>query len=292
MIASKIALGAVQFGLDYGIANETGQVKDAEVDQILSQSKKSGIDVLDTAITYGTSEDVLGQIGVDNFRVVTKLPSFPKDQDNIAFWVHGQVDASLKRLKQKKIYGLLLHRSQDLLSSDGDRLVEILAELKAAGLVEKVGVSIYGPEELDLIFDKIKIDLVQAPLNVVDRRLQSSGWLGRLKDNGIEVHIRSVFLQGLLLMERQHVPEKFSRWSKLWDQWNQKLETAKVSRLVACLSYPLFLEQVDRVIVGVDSAKQLSEILEAAKSANNELDTAFMRSSDVDLINPSRWAYL
>jgi hydroxyethylthiazole kinase-like sugar kinase family protein len=93
-------------------------------------------------------------------------------------------------------------------------------------------------------------------------------------------------------MARRQIPAKFSRWSNLWDQWNQKLETAKVSRLVACLSCPLSLEQVDRVIVGVDSAKQLSEILEAANSANDELDTTFMRSSDVDLINPSRWAYL
>jgi len=291
-VMQKLALGTVQFGLNYGVANEAGQVTSDEVQRILLFAGDKKIDVLDTAIAYGTSEDVLGQVGVDDFRVVTKLPSFPKAQDDISFWVREQVDASLKRLRQKKTYGLLLHRPQDLLGSDGDQLVEVLAELKAEGLVEKIGVSIYDPEDIDLVYDKIKIDLVQAPLNVVDRRLQSSGWLDRLKDNGVEVHVRSVFLQGLLLMEQRQIPAKFSRWSNLWDQWNQTLEAASVSPLVACLSYPLSLEQVDRVIVGVDSAKQLSEILEAAKSANDEFDATFMRSSDVNLINPSKWAYL
>lgn len=282
----------MQFGLKYGIANEMGQVSLGEAQRVLSLAKENKIDVLDTAIAYGASEDVLGQVGVDGFQVVTKLPSFPKDEDDIAFWVREQVDGSMKRLKQKKLYGLLFHRSQDLLGSQSDQLIDALAALKADGLVEKIGVSIYGPEELDLMSNKIKIDLVQAPLNVVDRRLQCSGWLGRLKGNGIEVHVRSVFLQGLLLIERQHVPAQFSRWSNLWDQWNNKLETAKVSRLVGCLSYPLSLEQVDRVVIGVDSAKQLSEVLAAARSGNEEFDTTFMCTSDVELINPSRWAHL
>jgi len=292
MNESKIALGTVQFGLNYGIANFSGQTSLTEVGQILLLARKKKIDVLDTAIAYGASEEALGIAGVDGFRTITKLPPISEDQDDICLWVSRQVDGSLKRLKQKKIYGLLLHRPQDLLTSDGYRLVEALAQLKVDGLVEKIGVSIYGPEELDLIFDKIKIDLVQAPLNVVDRRLQTSGWLGRLKDNGVEIHVRSVFLQGLLLMEPRQIPAKFSRWSKLWGQWHQKLEAADVSRLVACLSYPFSLEQVDRVIVGVDSAKQLAEILEASKSANDKLDATFMQSSDVNLINPSNWARL
>jgi len=291
MYVSKLALGTVQFGLDYGIANKAGQVDAIEAGRILISAQEKAIDTLDTAIAYGNSEEVLGKVGCEGFRVVTKLPPFPKGQDNIARWVRRQLNGSLKRLRQKEIYGLMLHRSQNLFGSDGDRLVEVLAELKAEGLVEKIGVSIYDPEELDLVCEKIKIDLVQAPLNVIDRRLQSSGWLDRLKEKGVEVHVRSVFLQGLLLMDRQQIPAKFSHWSKLWDQWHQKLETAEVSRLAACLSYPLLLEQVDRVIVGVDSAKQLSEILEAADLVSGELNTTFMHSSDVDLINPSKWTY-
>lgn len=292
MSNSRLALGAVQFGLDYGVANQTGQVCVFEAEQILSGAKEGGIDTLDTAIAYGTSEEVLGNIGVDGFRVVTKLPPLPENLNDIERWVAEQVGDSLVRLGQQKLYGFLLHRSQDLLGLKGARLIRALADLKNDGLVQKIGVSIYSPDELSEVFRKIKIDLVQAPLNVIDRRLILSGWLDRLKDYGVEVHTRSAFLQGLLLMERRKIPEKFLRWSSLWDAWHEKLRYLGVSPLDACLVYPLSLEQVDRVIVGVDSAAQLSEILHAAELANDVPDTSFMMSNDTNLVNPSNWKYL
>ena len=288
----RLALGTVQFGLGYGIANEVGQIKSAEVGRILSEAKKNRIDILDTAIAYGTSEEVLGKVGVDGFRVVTKLPSLQADQGDIARWVIDQVKASLKRLGQEKIYGLLLHRPQDLLGLNGTRLIQALADLKNDGVVQKIGISIYCPDELDEILKRVPIDLVQAPLNTIDRRMETSGWLGRLKNDGVEIHARSVFLQGLLLMERSKIPQKFARWSSLWDQWHEKLKVQGVSLLTASLAYPLSLAQVDQVIVGVDSAAQLSEILQAAENANEGPETSFMSSTDLALINPSNWNHL
>jgi len=289
----KLALGTVQFGLDYGVANVVGQVQLAEARSMLSLASASGIDVLDTAIAYGTSEEVLGKVGADRFRVVTKLPSLPLiDEDGIACWVRDQVEASLARLGQKQIYGLLLHRPHDLLGADSDLLIQALIDLKATGIIEKIGISIYSPDELDPICKKVQIDLVQAPLNVIDRRMETSGWLDRLKDDGVEVHIRSVFLQGLLLMERSKIPQKFSHWSMLWGGWHEKLQDSGVSALAACLAYPLSLEQVDRVIVGVDTAAQLAEIIQASNQTKADLDTSFMTSTDTDLINPSNWNHL
>jgi len=289
---SNLSLGTVQFGLDYGIANKAGQVSLGEAQSVMSLAKANEIDVVDTAIAYGTSEQVLGKVGVDGFRVVTKLPSLPEGQDNVAHWVTEQVRESLARLGQKKLYGLLLHRSEDLSGSKGGQLIQALADLKNGGFVQKIGVSIYSPDELEVVCDKIKIDLVQAPLNVIDRRMETTGWLDRLKDDGVEVHTRSVFLQGLLLMERTKIPQMFSRWSSLWDEWHEKLKVLGVSPLAASLAYPLSLEQVDKVIVGVDSAVQLSEILQVVENANEGPDTSFMRSTDLDLINPSNWNHL
>jgi len=288
----KLSLGTVQFGLKYGISNQCGKVRQDEVLKILSEAKSFGVNDIDTAIAYGTSEEVLGKVGVDGFRVVTKLPSLSADEGSILRWVRDQVEASLKRLGQKKLSGLLLHRPQDLLGSKGGQLIQALADLKNDGFVQKIGVSIYSPNELDEVYKKIKIDLVQTPLNVIDRRMETSGWLDRLKDDGVEVHTRSAFLQGLLLMERSKIPQKFSRWSNLWDQWHEKLQDSGASPLEVCLAYPLSLEQVDQVIVGVNSASQLSEILQAAETANEGLDTSFMRSTDLGLINPSNWSHL
>ena len=288
----KLSLGTVQFGLKYGISNQCGKVRQDEVLKILSEAKSFGVNDIDTAIAYGTSEEVLGKVGVDGFRVVTKLPSLSADEGSILRWVRDQVEASLKRLGQKKLSGLLLHRPQDLLGSKGGQLIQALADLKNDGFVQKIGVSIYSPNELDEVYKKIKIDLVQTPLNVIDRRMETSGWLNRLKDDGVEVHTRSAFLQGLLLMERSKIPQKFSRWSSLWNQWNDKLKALGVSPIAACLAYPLSLKQVDQVIVGVDSAAQLSEVLQAAENANEVPDTSFMRSTNLDLINPFNWNYL
>jgi len=288
----KIALGTVQFGLDYGVANEDGQVRATEVQQILSESKKSGIDTLDTAIAYGTSEEVLGKVGIDGFRVVTKLPSLPTNNGDVFRWVRDQVEASLARLGQKKLYGLLLHRSEDVSASEGSHLIQALADLKNDGFVQKIGVSIYSPDELEMVCKKINIDLVQAPLNVVDRRMETSGWLDRLKSDGVEIHTRSVFLQGLLLMERSKIPMKFSRWSNMWNIWQENLRELGVTPLEACLSYPLSLDQVDQVMVGVDSAKHLQDIISAASSVDHVPDTSFMLSNDKNLINPYNWNHL
>jgi len=206
--------------------------------------------------------------------------------------VRDQVEASLKRLGQEKLYGLLLHRAEDLLGLHGAQLIEGLADLKNDGVVKKVGVSIYCPDMLNEILQRAPIDLVQAPLNVIDRRMETTGWLDRLKDNGIEIHARSIFLQGLLLMERRRIPHIFSRWSNLWDRWHERLKYLGSSPLAACLAYPLSLKQVDQVIVGVDSVKQLQDILTAVSEVDYTLDTSFMKSSDTRLINPSNWNHL
>jgi len=289
----KLALGTVQFGLDYGVANVAGQVQLAEVRSMLSLASASEIDVLDTAIAYGTSEEVLGKVGADRFRVVTKLPSLPPiDEDGIACWVRDQVEASLARLGQKQIYGLLLHCPHDLLGAKSKSLIEVLIGLKEAKVIQKIGISIYSPGELDEILKRVQIDLVQAPLNVIDRRMETSGWLDQLKNDGVEIHTRSAFLQGLLLMERGKIPQKFSRWSNMWHMWQENLRESAASPLEACLAYPLSLEQVDKVIVGVDSEKHLQDIISASSSYDHALDTSFMLSNDTDLISPYKWSQL
>jgi len=292
MSTNRLALGTVQFGLDYGVANEAGQVAFEEVHHVMDLAKTNEIDVLDTAIAYGTSEEVLGKVVVDGFRVVTKLPPLAENQNNVAQWVTEQVRESLARLGQKKLYGLLLHRSEDLSAAQSGQLIQALADLKDVGIVQKIGVSIYSPDELEMVCKKINIDLVQAPLNVVDRRMETSGWLDRLKSDGVEIHTRSVFLQGLLLMERSKIPMKFSRWSNMWHIWQENLRELGVTPLEACLSYPLSLDQVDQVMVGVDSAKHLQDIISAASSVDHVPDTSFMLSNDKNLINPYNWNHL
>jgi len=284
----RIALGTVQFGLPYGIANRTGQVAQNEARAILTRAWSSGIDTLDTAIAYGESEQRLGNIGVGEWRVITKLPAMPEHCTDVAGWVRKTVTESLQRLKLNRLTGLLLHRSQDLMSPAGHELYQALRTLKSESKVEMIGVSIYNPEELDALCPKFDFDLVQAPLNILDRRIAASGWLARLNERGTEVHIRSAFLQGLLLLGESNRPAAFDRWQPLWDRWHSWLADEKLTPLQACLAFVLSQACVGRVIVGVDSVKQLDEILAGAETAA-AIPPYKLMSDDPDLINPSRW---
>ena len=285
----RIALGCAQFGLNYGISNQAGQVLLKDARNILTDAKTAGLDTLDTAIAYGDSEERLGQLGVDKWLVVTKLPRLPDSAKDISAWVQASVTGSLRRLKISNLDGLLLHYPADLLGVHGDDLYTELVELKISGLVKKIGISIYQPDELDAILDHRVFDIVQAPLNIMDRRLISSGWLDRLYRMDVEIHVRSIFMQGLLLMTASQRPVKFQRWKYLWDEWDHWLNVHQLSPLQGCLRYALSFSEIRRIIVGVESRRQLHEILEASSGICPAVPLS-MQSNDFKLINPSNWS--
>lgn len=288
---NRLALGTVQFGLPYGIANRAGQVARTEAKAMLELATKHDMDTIDTAIAYGESEKCLGEIGTKGFKVVTKLPSVPDDCANISVWINEQVCASLARLGVPTVYGVLLHRSEQLLSAKGAEVYRALQLLKDNSQIQKLGVSIYSPSELDALIPHYHLDLVQAPFNLVDQRLHRTGWLQRLKDIGVEVHTRSVFLQGLLLMAKSDMPVQFSPWSALWHRWQHWLSDHDTSSVQACLAFPMSFPEIDRVVVGADSVSQLEQILSDTKSiCSDELPDLYCE--DENLINPAKWPAL
>ena len=208
----QLGLGTVQFGIDYGVTNKNGVPSDATVVKILSDALKNKIGIIDTAPAYGNAEWRLGNLLPDNrdCQIVTKTAVRPKlnrfGRDD-AELVHRAFLDSLQRLQRDHVYGLLVHLGTDLLLQGGERLVETLFALRAAGLVKKVGVSIYNAEELDRILEVFTPEFVQLPLSIADQRLLKSGHLAKLKRLGVEIHVRSVFLQGVLLAEPATLPD-------------------------------------------------------------------------------------
>lgn len=285
---NKIALGTAQFGIRYGIANQTGQVSRDEAKSILTFARNRGIDTLDTAVDYGESEVRLGEIGVEGWQVITKLPAIPKDCRDVHSWVINVLQESLERLQIKSLYGLLLHQPDQLLHDSGKALFQTMVDLKSSKLVHKIGISIYDPKELDVLCKKFQFDIVQAPFNILDRRMLYSGWSSRLSRYGIELHVRSVFLQGLLLMRKEVRPKKFKRWQNLWEHWDKWLKDAGVTPLSACMRYALSFSEINKVIVGVDSLNHLKEILESSEGTIPEVNMG-PNSNDLNLINPSCW---
>ena len=287
----KLALGTVQFGQNYGIANQAGQVSPAETKAILELATTHRINMLDTATSYGDSELRLGTIGIPNWQVVSKLPAVPDGCADIAGWVTDSAYASLRRLGLQSLRGLLLHRPQQLLDADGDQIFLALQNLKTMGLVQKIGVSIYDPAELEALCPRFEFDIVQAPFNLLDRRMINSGWMSRLASGGTELHVRSIFLQGLLLMTPSERPSKFNRWQQLWSAYSEWLRSDEITPMQACVRYSLSFAEITKVIVGVDAAHQLREIVEATGRSIPTVPSS-LQVQDCDLINPSRWAAL
>lgn len=284
----KLALGTAQFGSPYGVANQAGQVPRVQVELILELARKAGATTLDTAIAYGESERVLGQCDLRGFSVVTKLPEVPANCESVTEWVRQQLHASLERLGINSLDGLLLHRPGQLLGPSGGELYQALLGLRQEGLVRRIGISIYGPDELEDLGDSYHFDLVQAPFSILDKRLEQSGWLEKLPQMGTALHVRSIFMQGLLLMPKKSRPEKFAPWDSLWEEWEQWLKTTQQSPVEACLKHALAIPQIERVVVGVDSASQWREILAAAEGTDCAPPET-LACTDIALLNPSNW---
>ena len=284
----KIAIGTVQFGQNYGIANSTGKVTKSEVKKILNLSRNSGINTIDTAVSYGDSEQVLGELGVDDFQVITKIPQIPNHINDIEKWINGSIKESLKRLRIQSLYGLLLHNSYSLNNTYGEDIVQVLTSLKSNGIVRKIGVSIYDPIELQFSSLMMPLDLIQAPFNILDRRLEVSGWLNHLDSQGTEIHTRSTFLQGLLLMSLEEMHPYFKQWNHIWAMWKKWQNNHNKSSLEGCIQFALSRSAIDKVVVGIDSLDHLKAILDSSQKGKLQISNNFI-SNDQKLINPSNW---
>ena len=288
--ASKLALGSANFGLDYGVANNTGKVSESELADILLFAKKAHIDIIDTAQAYGDSEVRIGSLCNDTqFNFVTKIGAEFANQtlDNN---VINCVKESCRRLKKSRLFAVMLHRPEVLLGDQGRDVIRELQILKEKGVVSKVGVSIYSPDILTAISRVIKLDIVQVPFNLFDQQILSSGWSDKLKSDGVEIHTRSVFLQGLLLMQRASLPEYFlKQWPTHFDAWYEFLSGNKANALEVALKFALQQDWIDKIVIGVDSVSQLKALVKIEKSS---VLTAFplLCSNDPNLINPSKWS--
>lgn len=284
----KLALGTVQLGLPYGINNSSGIPFDDEIKRIFSVARDAGIKVVDTAIAYGNAEEKIGLYSEGDFKIITKLPAFQDNSEYSYKWLSETIDDSLRRLRTDKLHGLLLHRPSQLLEKGGDNLFKNLQQLKLNGRVDKIGISIYEPSELDTIAEMYDFDIIQAPLNIFDRRLVETGWLKRLSDKGVEIHARSVFLQGLLLVTPSQRLSKFDPWAALLSKYDDWLRDTGFTALQACIRFVLSFPEISNVIIGIDNSNHLKEIIAAAEG-DHPLIPADISSNDLKLINPLAW---
>ena len=279
---NKIILGTAQFGLNYGINNSQGKISESEIEKILKYALKNNINALDTASVYGDSESIIGFLrqkheAFKSFEVTTKF-KYLKSKN-----LNDHILSSKKKLKIKKLDSVLFHSFQDYIHFDiKDKSTEI----------NKIGVSVYTNEEIEKILKDPIIKCIQVPFNLLDNESQRGDILRKVKNKGIEVQARSVFLQGLFFLKFKKFPPKLS---KLKPELNILKNLAKENNLSIsqmALGYVFSKKYIDKVLIGVDSLSQLKSNI---KFSNLTLDKNLILKIDLllskspHLLNPSNW---
>ena len=290
----QLGLGTAQFGSAYGITNRNGQISADDALHILRTAEEAGVRILDTAAAYGDAEAVIGRtlwLG-HSFRIITKTRPISSPRLTKAD-VSGACDEfkrSLDRLGLPSVYGLLLHHGEELLRPGGEFLADMLQELRRSGLVDRVGISCYTPQELRAASRILPPDVVQIPVNVLDRRFVNDGILAELKQRGTEIHARSAFLQGLLLTPQDELPSAFERHRPAFSKLDSYARAHDLSRLALALGFLASLPEIDVSIVGVTCAPELKGIVAAWQGASGlKLTFDDLGYDDESLLVPSRW---
>ena len=273
----KLVLGTVQFGLQYGV-NSAGRPSQEAVKSILNEAAKGSIATLDTSSAYGNSEEVLGECITpeENFKIVSK---YPKGETPVGV----MFNSSLKRLKVDKLYGYLLHHFE--VYKNNPQVWDEFIALKESGKVQKIGFSLYTPAELELILKNgSPFDIIQVPFNIFDKKFLP--YMKELHEKGVEIHVRSTFLQGLFFKDRNALSEKLQPMKKYLLQLDEFSKKSGLRISEIALNYNLQNPYIDGVLIGVDNVEQLQMNLNSVKDTPVDIE---IEVKEQELLNPVNW---
>lgn len=286
---SKLVLGTAQLGQKYGVANTGNSTGLGAAREIVDVARAGGISTIETSIAYKQSLEYLSLLGVADFDVIGKVGSQLSGDGKITV---ANLRSEIKQLQEScgkyELATVLIHNSRLLSGENGEEICSELQGLKSEGVAGQVGVSVYTPEELDLIPCLETLDVIQAPLNVFDSRFLQQSTAKKLEMNNLELHARSIFLQGLLLMSDSLRPKQFARWSANFGELEQLAHSHNVTKLTLCLKFATDQSAVKRIVIGADSADQLRELLNSNSRAHFGAEIP-LSIADEELIDPRRW---
>lgn len=290
LLTPVLGLGTVQFGQAYGISNTIGITPQEEVSRILNLAISRGLCYLDTARAYKKSEDVLGQsiANHSHFKIVTKIPPLP-NTNNIRSFLDDSFSESLQLLRTDSVYGLILHQSSDYFGPHAKQIHDFFDQMKKDGRISKFGVSSYCYADILRAQDAKPMSLIQVPMNVFDQRLLSNDKIAKIKDQGVEVHARSAFLQGLLFSKPEQLPGFFAPARHALSNLHHTSLNFGVPIAQLALDF-MRHQKIDVIICGVNTINQFEELLKyfQRKPVQN-IDWSQFSINEEQILNPSQW---
>ena len=288
---SKLSMGTVQFGLDYGVANSIGKPTQKSVNDIVEYVYNNGVNCLDTAQAYGDSEKVLGEsiTNKENLFIISKLKSNLFEEN-----LQINIDISLKNLKIKKLYALLLHDSE-LLYRWEDNHTSLVQNLISRNKIDYFGVSIYSDEDFNLALNNENIKIIQIPFNLFDQRAVHNNWLKLAKEKNKLIFIRSIFLQGLFFMDLDALEGNLIDARKYLEKLHQLKNSLNLSTVELAMSYVDNVADSSILLFGCDTLAQAKENIELynrlPKLDKETIGTIEYEFQDIkeSITNPTLW---
>jgi len=289
----KLILGTAQFSGKYGLLGKENHIYNSEIKRILQYLKKKKIFKLDTSIEYKHADKKINLVKNNKWQIITKVKFTDfqlnnMNQHQIRNFIIKKLIKSKKNIGIKKIDTLLIHNFEIIKNKNKSKIYKILLNLKNEKLINKIGYSIYNFRKLKDSITKFHPDVIQCSFNVFDRRLNEPSLSKIIKKNKIEVHARSVFLQGLLLRSYNLLPTKFNKWKKLFYNWEKWIKKNKISKIEGCLAFSLSNSNIKKVVIGVQKFEELKQILNKRRISRISLP-AYLSTKDERLLNPSKW---
>ena len=274
----KLALGCSQLGLDQPPSAPRGRPPEREAADAMQIAARAGLTVLDAQVSFGRAETVIGNLmpRPSPFRVMIKAVRPDKGPDNL----EDEARAALRRLRLDKADTLMVQSAGDLFSPMGPAMWDRMKQLRDEGLFDKIGVSVFASDDPVGIARRFRPDVVQAPVSLLDQRLIVSGALNEIAGMGVEVHLRSIFLQGLLFLPPDHMPQSLRSSAGPLSRVRRLIAEGRSDPLQAALWFALSRAEARHVIVGVASAAELQAVIAAAGSAPPDLDWDEMALED------------
>lgn len=285
----KVVLGTVQLGMSYGINNTEGKPNEQDSLNILREAFAGGIRTLDTARAYGSALQVIGnyhKTSHETFKIINK---FHANSTQLS----RDVQVELDELQIRQFEAYLFHAFNDFRNAT-PHLMADLTDLKSRSLVSKIGVSVYDNEQFKLAIESDAIDLIQFPYNLFDNASKRGEMIREAKSKGKELHVRSVFLQGLFFMEETRLSEKMKVLGPYLNSIKLMAQKENIGMPELALSYVLNTEGIDKVLIGVDSLDQLrsnlsviAKVTTLSKALKTSIDAIDVK--ETDLLSPVNW---
>jgi aryl-alcohol dehydrogenase-like predicted oxidoreductase len=287
-LSRKIILGTASLSSKYGLYNKKKFISKNQIKKIFNTSLKKKIFFIDTALNYGNNEQILSNYINNRYSVITKIPKIKNNTKNIEKYYTALIKESLIKNKIKKFYSVLLHSPEQLLSKNGEKIYNTLLKIKKLNLTKKIGISVYSLNSTLKILKKFNLDTIQIPLNILNQDFCNNYFIKLIKRKKIEIHARSIFLQGVLLDNKAYKKKKFRKYYKIFNKIEKVKKDNKISDLELNINFCLKHKWVKKIIIGFNTDAHLKEILKT-KIIKNLNYKGLPKNISQSLYDPRKW---